>query len=242
MNEDALTYRRQRGLDQQDEQMALLVQRVSGSYRKHYFFPDLAGVGVSHNPFVWKEGMDPKAGMLRLVMGLGTRAVNRVENDYPRLVALDAPLLKPHAGTADTRKYSQHDVDVLDTEKNKLETVSLLDLHPEELGLPMNLLGLRDQETIQRLREKGIRNLPVWILTFDPLLSAGPLVEVMRRMLKSLEDRYRYPVDIEFTVNFGPGEIPQVNLLQCRPLQTKGQGKRVHIPADIPMDRILLQS
>ena len=242
MNEDALTYRRQRGLDQQDEQMALLVQRVSGSYRKHYFFPDLAGVGVSHNPFVWKEGMDPKAGMLRLVMGLGTRAVNRVENDYPRLVALDAPLLKPHAGTADARKYSQHDVDVLNTEKNKMETVSLLDLHPGELGLPMNLLGLRDQETIQRLREKGIRNLQVWILTFDPLLSAGPLVEVMQRMLKSLEDRYHYPVDIEFTVNFGPGETPRVNLLQCRPLQTKGQGKRIHIPADIPKDRILFQS
>jgi hypothetical protein len=31
MNEDALTYRLQRGLDQHDEQMALLVQRVSGA-------------------------------------------------------------------------------------------------------------------------------------------------------------------------------------------------------------------
>ena len=72
MNEEALTYRLQRGLDRQDEQMALLIQRVSGSHRKHYFFPDFAGVGLSYNTFVWKQGMDPKAGMLRLVYGLGT--------------------------------------------------------------------------------------------------------------------------------------------------------------------------
>ena len=43
-------------LDQMDEQMALLVQRVSGAYHRHYFFPEMAGVGLSHNPFVWKKG------------------------------------------------------------------------------------------------------------------------------------------------------------------------------------------
>jgi hypothetical protein len=106
MNEDALTYRLQRGLDKQDEQMALLVQRVSGSYRNSYFFPDLAGVGISRNTFVWRSDLDPKAGMLRLVLGLGTRAVNRVADDYPRIVALDAPLRRPTAGMDDIRKFS----------------------------------------------------------------------------------------------------------------------------------------
>ncbi|MFW5958296.1 MAG: PEP/pyruvate-binding domain-containing protein, partial [Desulfosalsimonas sp.] len=67
MSEDALEYRRQRGLDRMDEQMALLVQRVSGSYDQSWFYPELAGVGLSHNPFVWKKGMDPGAGMVRLV-------------------------------------------------------------------------------------------------------------------------------------------------------------------------------
>ena len=37
MNEDALTYRLQRGMAHQDEQMALLVQRVSGSHRSTIF-------------------------------------------------------------------------------------------------------------------------------------------------------------------------------------------------------------
>lgn len=59
MNEDALNYRLKRGLDQMDEQMALLVQRVSGAYHKEYFFPDVAGVGISYNTFVWKNTMDP---------------------------------------------------------------------------------------------------------------------------------------------------------------------------------------
>ncbi|MDI6756140.1 MAG: PEP/pyruvate-binding domain-containing protein, partial [Thermodesulfobacteriota bacterium] len=245
LNEDALSYRRQRGLDQQDEQMALLIQRVSGSYRKRYFFPDLAGVGVSHNTFVWKEGMDPQAGMLRLVFGLGTRAVNRVENDYPRVVALDAPLLKPHAGMADARKYSQHDVDVLNIERNKLETTSLLDLLDhlkEDLGFDIDLIGIRDRQTMEKLRERGIRDKEVWILTFDPLLSKVSFAGVMQKMLKILEDRYRYPVDIEFTINFSKEGTPQINLLQCRPLQTKGQGKRVYIPENIASERIFFQS
>jgi len=245
LNEDALSYRRQRGLDQQDEQMALLIQRVSGSYRKRYFFPDLAGVGVSHNTFVWKEGMDPKAGMLRLVFGLGTRAVNRVENDYPRLVALDGPLLKPHAGMADARKYSQHDVDVLNIERNRIETASLLDLLEhlkEDLGFDIDLIGIRDRQTMEKLRERGIRDKEVWILTFDPLLSKVSFTGVMQKMLKILEDRYRYPVDIEFTINFAKEGTPQINLLQCRPLQTKGQGKRVYIPENIASERIFFQS
>ncbi len=62
MNEDALTYRLQRGLDQHDEQMALLVQRVSGSYRKEYFFPDLAGVGSPTIPSSGGRTWTPRQG------------------------------------------------------------------------------------------------------------------------------------------------------------------------------------
>ena len=50
MSEDALAYRLQRGLAKKDEQMALLVQRVSGAHHGHYFFPDLAGVGSPTTP------------------------------------------------------------------------------------------------------------------------------------------------------------------------------------------------
>ncbi len=243
MNEDALTYRLQRGLSQHDEQMALLVQRVSGSYRSRYFFPDLAGVGASYNTFVWKKGMNPDAGTLRLVLGLGTRAVNRVEHDYPRIVALDTPLLRPHAGLGDTRRYSQHDADILDIEANELKTVSVEEIMKESIDdAVIDLVSVRDVEVERQLQEKGITNREAVILTFDKLLSDSPFPKTMQKMLKTLESAYRYPVDIEFTANYaGKGDF-QFNLVQCRPLQTKGEGKRVSIPKRVDPGNTLFQS
>jgi hypothetical protein len=242
MGEDALAYRVQRGLDQQDEQMALLVQRVSGSHKNHFFCPDLAGVGISYNTFVWQEKMDPEAGMLRLVAGLGTRAVNRVENDYPRIVALDAPLLKPHEGMKDTRKYSQHHADILNLQTNALETIPVADLLGDSFHVDLDLLGVRDRETMDMMRERGMADGESWILTFDNLLSETPFLPTMKKILKDLERAYEYPVDIEFTVNFRDNGSFQINLVQCRPLQTRGEGKRVVMPDTVPAERQLFVS
>jgi hypothetical protein len=78
--------------------MALLVQRVSGSHRKHYFFPDIAGVGAVVQHLCLETGMDPKAGMIRLVFGLGTRAVNRVGKRLSPHRRLGRPTNKAHSG------------------------------------------------------------------------------------------------------------------------------------------------
>ena len=229
MSEDALTYRLQRGLHEHDEQMALLVQRVSGSYHDHYYFPELAGVGVSYNTFVWDKEMDPKAGMLRLVLGLGTRAVDRAEEDYPRIVALDAPLKRPHKGFEDARKFSQRDVDLLNINSNSLETVSLLALSRQEVNIQWRNYAVPDRETMQLLERRGQKQ-DVWMLTFDQLFSDKHFSSLMQRMLKSLEVAYNYPVDVEFTVNFTEDRCAKVNVVQCRPLQTKGLDRDVVIP------------
>jgi hypothetical protein len=240
MNVDALTYRQQRGLDQQDEQMALLVQRVSGSYRKKYYFPELAGVGLSYNTFVWQKGMDPKAGMLRLVFGLGTRAVNRVENDYPRIVALDAPLIKPYAKPEDAGRFSQHGVDVLNLEENRFQSLSMAEVLKDDLGEHINLIGTRDIDAMERMKTTG-KDTEVWILTFDELLSKTIFTDLMSKMLKKLEKIYNYPVDIEFTANFNAEGNIQINLLQCRPFQTRGHYRRVEIPEKIDEKKIFLR-
>ncbi len=242
MNEDALAYRLQRGLDRNDEQMALLVQRVSGSYHNRYFYPDLAGVGISYNTFVWRRDMDPKAGMLRLVAGLGTRAVNRVEHDYPGIIALDLPLLRPHSGPSDMKKYSQHNGDVLNVDTNVLETIPVTDIITGDMKVDRELIGIRDLEAAEFMRSRGLEAKESWIVTFDRLMSETPLPAIMRRMLKTLEGSYQYPVDIEFTINFTARDAFQINLVQCRPLQTKGEGKRVRIPRKVPAERTLFQS
>jgi hypothetical protein len=239
MNKNALTYRLQRGLDQQDEQMALLVQRVSGSYRNGYFFPDLAGVGMSYNTFVWKSDLDPKAGMLRLVFGLGTRAVNRVENDYPRIIALDEPLVRPVSGMEDIRKYSQHHVDLLDNRQNVLRTISFQQLLDEKPDIKLDLVAVRDHQLARQAKQQGAKNAEYWLLTFERLLTETSFTQIMQNILRILEEHYRYPVDIEFTVNFTHDQKPLINLLQCRPLQTRGRQGKVEIPAKIDKEKIL---
>ena len=242
MSEDALTYRKQRGLDQQVEQMGLLVQRVSGSYHRQYYFPELAGVGISYNTFVWDKQMDPKAGMLRLVLGLGTRAVDRVEGDYPRIVALDEPMKLPLKGYEDIRRFSQKDIDLVNINDNDLQSRSLFRLIEEGIDFNLDRYGVLDRETMNRLRERGKPAQEVWLLTFEHLLTRTDFPQRMQKLLKTLERAYQYPVDIEFTVNRNADQTEKINLLQCRPLQTKGLKKRVSIPDGITAEKIFFKA
>jgi hypothetical protein len=215
---------------------------VSGSYKKSYFFPDLAGVGVSYNTFVWKSELDPKAGMLRLVFGLGTRAVDRVEDDYPQTIALDQPLLRPYADIEGQSRFSQHNADLLDTSQNCLRTVSVTDLLNDELNIKLDLIAEPDLHTERKIKEMGMKAQRYWLLTFKKLLSNTNFTDIMQKMLKTLENYYQYPVDIEFTVNFTGDDAFKINLVQCRPLQTKGIKASVQLPENIRPEKVLFAS
>ena len=78
LNPDALLYRKKHNLIDYDERMAVLIQRVRGKPYGDYFFPSLAGVAFSENPFRWNPKIRREEGFLRMVWGLGTRAVDRV--------------------------------------------------------------------------------------------------------------------------------------------------------------------
>ncbi len=114
LDDEALRYRARRGLLESEERMALLIMRVSGSPNGRYYYPQAAGVGLSYNPFVWHPDTDSRAGVLRLVFGLGTRAVDRCDDDYTRLVALNAPSRRPEANFEEVRDHSQRRMDCLD--------------------------------------------------------------------------------------------------------------------------------
>lgn len=237
MNEDALTYRLQRGLATCDEQMALLVQRVSGAHRGTIFCPDLAGVALSHNLYVWREDMNPAAGMLRLVLGLGTRAVDRLEDDYARFVPLDYPLLRTEASKEDSQTYSQHNVDLLNLANNQIETMSFYRLADRSIFPQLPLFA-------ERIRNEASDNISDyhWVLSFDSLLGDTAFPQVMREMLQVLQEAYQYPVDTEFTANFYLDNNFRINLLQCRPLQVRTNHARVQLPIDLPDDRIVFAS
>ncbi len=242
MSEKALQYRAQRGLLEKDEQMALLVQRVSGSLHGPLFCPHVAGVGLSFNPYVWNREIDPQAGMLRLVAGLGTRAVDRSDDDYTRVVALNAPHRRPETNFDEVRRYSQRRLDVLDLEANQLVQVRFAEAILLGRNLPVDLLAERDPSAAARQMAQPLK-APAEdrVLTFDGLFHRTRFLEDMRDMLRILQEAYAWPVDIEFCANFHPDESYRINLLQCRPLQVKGGGSIEDAPP-VPPQRCLLEA
>ena len=228
MSEEALRYRERRGLLDRDEQMAILVQRVSGAVRGTLFFPLASGVALSYNPWAWSREIDPHAGLARLVFGLGTRAVDRSDDDYTRLVALNAPSRRPEASLDEASEHAQRRVDVLDLEANRFASFGLDEVIRRAPGVPLELFVTP---------RPGAPPL----LSFERLLSATPFVEDLREILRTLAGAYGFPVDVEFTLNVLAGQL-RLNVVQCRPLQVKEGGTIVAPPADLPADAVLLES
>jgi Phosphoenolpyruvate synthase/pyruvate phosphate dikinase len=207
LGEEALLYRKRRGLLDSEERMALLIMRVSGAAHGRYFFPQAAGVALSFNPYVWHPDIDPRAGVVRLVFGLGTRAVDRSDDDYTRLVALNAPHRRPETSFEEAIDHAQRRMDCLDLVSGR------------QISLPLH----------EVLREQG-SDLPLslycteaddghpWV-TFEGLLKDTPVIEDLRRMLAVLEEAFGAPVDTEFTLNFLPDGTYRIHLLQCRTFQ-----------------------
>lgn len=243
LNPDALSYRRRRGLGESDEQMAILVMRVSGMPYKRLFFPSLAGVAFSRNLYAWSDRIDPKQGVIRLVFGLGTRAVNRVGGDYPRMIAVSHPALRPEVGSK-IAKYSQREMDVLDLEANALATVPVADVLADKDYPNLHLLVSIMKEghlydPFSRNIEEPAANL---VPTFNRLIAQTEFVRILGQMLAELEQAYGHPVDTEFTAHVNEKGAIRINLLQCRPLWLPGSCGNVSIPPDIPADRMLFRS
>ena len=229
---DAFRYRADRNLLDRDEQMALLVMRVSGDCRGRYYYPHVAGVGHSKNLYLAgnSASLDNK-GMLRLVFGMGTRAVDREADDYARFIKLDEPLSPPLVEYGDEYKYSQHKVDVIDLKENRFETVPLDSLDKRDLHADPLLFMEPDMAAAARYRELGISGVPVPdIVNFNRLLRRTGFADDMALIMETLEKTYEYPVDVEYACSFTPSGEYRVNLLQCRTLQTHGVGHAGGMP------------
>jgi len=243
LSPDALSYRRRRGLGESDEQMAILVQRVSGIPYRHYFFPSLAGVAFSRNLYAWTNRIDSNKGVIRLVFGLGTRAVNRVGGDYPRMIAASHPQLRPEVGM-EIAKYSQHEIDLLDLETNRFVTLPTAEVISKDEYPNIHLFV--------SIMKDGYLNDPYGmihpdsgeelVLTFNKLISGTNFVKITGNMLERLDRAYGHPVDTEFTASVDSGGRVRVNLLQCRPLWLPGLSGPLKIPENIPNERTLFKA
>lgn len=241
MSLSALDYRKRRGLDKRDEQMALLIQRVSGSYYGNCYMPCAAGVGYSYSPYRVMKDSDPTCGMLRLVMGLGTSAVDRTEGSYPRIVNLDMPEKSSYSSSADKHKFSQGKAEVINMTTHQLEKMSYDMLEPVIPKYLENILLEHDYDAESRLREMG-RPRQVKFISCKGLVANKKLMDQMKRMLHCIQEEYDYPVDTEFTINISDNGDYSVDLLQCRPLQVQRSSGGTVIPEGILEDNILLEN
>ena len=241
MSLSALDYRKRRGLDKRDEQMALLIQRVSGSYYGSYYMPCAAGVGYSYSPYRVMKDSDPTAGMLRLVMGLGTSAVDRTEGSYPRIVNLDDPAKTSYSSSEDKHRFSQGKAEVINMISHELEKLPYEKIESDIPPYLDKILLEHDYDAERRLRETG-RSRQVRFISCKGLVENNKLMDQMRRMLRCIQDEYEYPVDTEFTINLSENGDYSIDLLQCRPLQIQHVTEGVAVPSDIPEDNILLDN
>ena len=247
LNPNALLYRRSRGLQDYDERMAVLIQVVQGEKFQQYFLPHAAGVAFSRNLYRWAPQIRREEGFVRLVWGLGTRAVDRVGNDFPRLIALSHPLLRPSTDHKSIRRYSQQYVDLIDLEENRFKTLPTHQVLNSDYQPLRYLAQIEEDGYFSSLRTRYFgddsRRL---VLTFDDLLQRTPFAERMREILRCLEKYYDAPVDLEFTLSVTDGQDGKpelcITILQCRPQSQLQVTAAQALPAKLQQEDILFQT
>lgn len=227
---DAIAYRKRSKMQYDYESMGILIQEVVGRRIGRYFFPDMAGVIFSENPYIWSKRIRKEDGMIRMVHGLGTRAVDRVGEDYPRMLSLTIPDLRPEAHS-DVLKYSQKFIDVIDLKENKFVTVRLQDIIDEDpCALNSYIYSIKTEDMIRQVitNLELMNNTPV--ITFDKLLAHSEFPFIVRAMIDKIKKFYGHDLDIEFAGLIEKDGKFKLSLLQCRPQSTRGEMQQVTVP------------
>jgi pyruvate,water dikinase len=236
---DPIEYRAERGLLDFPEEMGIMIQEVVGRHIGPYFMPLYAGVAFSNNEFRWSPRIRRDDGLIRLVMGLGTRAVDRLSDDYPVLIAPGQPGLRANITCEDIVHYSPNKIDIINLEKGSFETVGISDFlsrHKEDIPDAHQLVSVcRDHHISLPSSALSIDADPSeLVVTFEGLVSRTPFVKKMHTILHLLQEKLGTPVDIEFACD---GE--DFYLLQCRPQGYAKDSVPMPIPRDLPHDQIL---
>ncbi|MFZ5433937.1 MAG: PEP/pyruvate-binding domain-containing protein, partial [Calditrichota bacterium] len=227
---DPIQYRAERGLLDFREEMGIMIQEVVGSRIGKYFFPAFAGVAFSNNEFRWSPRIHREDGLVRLVPGLGTRAVDRLSDDYPILMAPGQPGLRVNVTPDEVMRYSPSKMDVINLETNTFETVDVKELyreHAHEIPWLNQAVSICNHGHMQIPGFLADLKEDEFCMTFEGLVTKTPFLKQMQLMLRLLQEKFGTPVDIEFA-----SDGKDFYLLQCRP-QAYAVGD---VPSTIPRD------
>ncbi len=238
---DPIEYRIEHGLVDHHEEMGIMIQEVVGARVGHYYFPAFAGVAFSCNESPWSSRIKREDGLVRMVPGLGTRAVDRLSNDYPILAAPGQPGLRVNTSLDEIIRYSPSKADVIDLETDSFETVDvralLKDFGQEYPGI-QQMVSVFSQDHIYQPRTLRIDfegdNL---VVTFEGLLSNTSFLKQIHATLSELQEKFMHPVDIEFA-----SDGTDFYLLQCRSQSYREDSKPASIPRGIPAGKIVFSA
>jgi pyruvate,water dikinase len=238
---DPLGYRNQKGLIDFHEEMGVLIQEVVGARIGHYYMPAFAGVAFSRNEFQWSRRIRREDGLLRMVPGLGTRAVDRVADDYPILISPGQPSLRVNVTVEEKVRYSPKRIDVINLESGLFETMDIRDLLRQcSDAYPMihQLVSvLQDDRLVQPWGMGLDKDKDEWVVTFEGLFGRTPFMEQATTMLRALQSEFHAPVDLEFA-----HDGTDLYLLQCRLQSYSAKSQPATLPRDVPKDRILFSA
>jgi predicted nucleotidyltransferase len=238
---DAMQYRAERGLLDYDEEMGIMIQQVVGTKVGHYFMPSYAGVAFSRNEFRWSPRIKREDGLIRLVPGLGTRAVDRLSDDYPVLIAPGQPRLRVNVTIEESIRYSPRFVDVINLEKNKFETIPAEDLlrkYGHEIPGINDIVSIRDGDRLRHFLGLHVDfHRDQLLVTFEGVAVRSNLISRIKAILRLLEQTLGQPVDIEFA-----SDGRDFYLLQYRPQSSTDAIAGTPIPRDVPRSNIVFSA
>ena len=238
---DPIEYRAERGLLDFSEEMGIMIQEVIGTQIGNYFLPAFSGVALSRNEFRWSPRIKREDGLVRIVAGLGTRAVDRMSDDYPILMAPAQPGLRANVTTEEIVHYSPRYLDVINLETNTFETVAVKELlrsHGDEYALIERIVSVYDGDHLRKPIAMSMDfEKDDLVVTFDGLISETPFVKQINGMLNLLEEKIGTPVDIEFA-----HDGKDLYLLQCRPQSYSLDSAPAPIPKDVPKEQTIFSA
>lgn len=237
---DPIDYRAENDLLDYHEEMGIMIQQVVGTKIGNYYLPAFAGVAFSQNEFRWSPRINRADGLIRLVPGLGTRAVDRLSNDYPILIAPGQPQLKVNVTVDEVIKYSPKYLDVINLDSGAFETIEIEELKQFGKEYPMihQVVSRMKQDFLQLASPLTLDfQKDFLVVTFEGLINRTEFVEQIKDLLQVLSKEYNNPVDIEFA-----HDGTNLYLLQCRTQSAGLEYKPTIIPANVPAEKTIFSA
>ena len=214
-----------------EEQMAIVLQEVSGETEGNYYFPVISGVARSINFYpVGKE--KPEDGIVKIAYGLGKAVVDgeqvlRFSPKYPKNVmqtsTVDLAMRETQqsmlALSLSPEKFKTSIDDAVNLERFPIHDCGQF----ESLKLIASTYDRENMRIVDSCYPDGPR-----IVTFAPQLKFNtfPLAEIIRTLLDIAQQEIKCPVEIEFAVNLE--HEPQIfHVLQIRPISSDSLSAKV---------------